>query len=241
MAFSSDGKLLVSVGDDNDHAVAVWNWRKAERIAAAKGGKTQLHTAVFKPSTPKEFATIGDKTLLFWQIDPVTSELKVTKAIFSTGKAAGKSQFVEALVFVPVSIAEGMAVTGMRDGDLYVWRGAQLLDRVIGHANGGTTALLLHGFLLFSAGADRCIKVWNFQLGEVRQNTAPLQIVRTIDLSWKLQDQPGCSQRSGKACITAFGVPRGPYADAALEKLYIGTSFNEIFALHLDSQSAHGT
>ena len=35
MAFSADGKLLVSVGSDDGHSIALWNWRSARRLSDA--------------------------------------------------------------------------------------------------------------------------------------------------------------------------------------------------------------
>lgn len=37
LAFSPDGKTLASVGIDNEHTLAVWDWEREKKITSTKG------------------------------------------------------------------------------------------------------------------------------------------------------------------------------------------------------------
>ena len=49
MDFSRDGKLLMSVGGDDGHTIAIWNWAEGEIMATAKGHGGAVITAGFNP------------------------------------------------------------------------------------------------------------------------------------------------------------------------------------------------
>ena len=61
-----DGKKLASVGLDNDHCVVVWDWKKGEKLAVARGSKDKIFVVCYNPHNPNQLATVGVKHLKFW-------------------------------------------------------------------------------------------------------------------------------------------------------------------------------
>ena len=48
MGFNKDGTKLASVGLDQDHSIAIWDWRKAVRLATCPGHTDKIFEARFK-------------------------------------------------------------------------------------------------------------------------------------------------------------------------------------------------
>lgn len=66
LAYSKDDTLLVSVGNYKDCAVAVWSVRSGELLAASQCD-WPVHAVAWDPSSPAEFATVGENAeLSFW-------------------------------------------------------------------------------------------------------------------------------------------------------------------------------
>jgi WD40 repeat protein len=60
MGFSRDGKLLVSVGLDNDHTMALWDWEKGRVIASEKSSKERIFDIQLSPFSDT-IVTVGVK------------------------------------------------------------------------------------------------------------------------------------------------------------------------------------
>ena len=42
LAFSPNGKYLASVGQDDDHSVAIWDWRSKTKVYSDKSDKVRI-------------------------------------------------------------------------------------------------------------------------------------------------------------------------------------------------------
>ena len=81
MDFSPDGRLLLSVGADNQCSLAVWDWQSGELLATARGhaapivtagfdyhSSTDLNAALRQSDTEYLLTTCGKKHVKFWTL-----------------------------------------------------------------------------------------------------------------------------------------------------------------------------
>uniref|UniRef100_A0A3B3D8S8 Uncharacterized protein n=1 Tax=Oryzias melastigma TaxID=30732 RepID=A0A3B3D8S8_ORYME len=65
--FSADGKSLISVGIDESHSIVIWDWKKGERLAKARGHKEKIFVVKSNPFRMDKLVTVGVKHIKFWQ------------------------------------------------------------------------------------------------------------------------------------------------------------------------------
>lgn len=112
VAFSADGKYLASVGGDDQHSVAVWDWKAQRKVAEIPGDTNKIYQVKWNPKDPKEFVTVGDKHVFFWTFNGSTLTKK--KAMMD-----GKYPWQP---FYSVAFSEkGYACCGGGDGSIYVF------------------------------------------------------------------------------------------------------------------------
>ncbi len=87
VAFTPNGRLLITAGFKNDRGLHVWDWRGAGtgagagvpvRVGAGKLSQKVLSISVFPSGAG--FATAGDKHLKFWSLEPVLAALQANQA-----------------------------------------------------------------------------------------------------------------------------------------------------------------
>uniref|UniRef100_A0AAF5CW20 WD repeat-containing protein 55 homolog n=1 Tax=Strongyloides stercoralis TaxID=6248 RepID=A0AAF5CW20_STRER len=82
--FSNDDELLISVGNQHDKAIAVWNWRQEEVIA--KNNLTSHICAIDVSQNGEYFVTVGVRHVKFWNLsksDEMKGILQGRSAILS--------------------------------------------------------------------------------------------------------------------------------------------------------------
>lgn len=72
LKFSPCSRYLVSLGDENDHGLLVWDWQNRENPRINSNRLTRIvHELVFIPHTTA-FVTAGLEHLKYWKINEVT-------------------------------------------------------------------------------------------------------------------------------------------------------------------------
>ena len=61
-----DGKKLTSVGQDDDHCIVVWDWKKGEKLASTRGHKDNIFLLMWNPNAADQMVTVGVKHIKFW-------------------------------------------------------------------------------------------------------------------------------------------------------------------------------
>ncbi|XP_033971848.1 mitogen-activated protein kinase-binding protein 1-like [Trematomus bernacchii] len=91
VAFSPNGKYIVSVGYQHDMMVNVWNWKKNVVVAANK--VSSKVTAVSFSDDSSYFVTAGNRHVKFWYLDHAkTSKVNATVPLAGAFRAAGRTQ-----------------------------------------------------------------------------------------------------------------------------------------------------
>lgn len=103
LGFSTSGKLLVSVGVNAPHTVAVWRWEEGVNVACTVASEERVFRALFRPNSETQFVTAGVKHLKFWTVAGNTlldKRAVVTKT--AAGKRTTKMQTMLSIAFGPV-------------------------------------------------------------------------------------------------------------------------------------------
>ena len=126
VAFSPDCKRIVSVGNDDDHSVALWEtqsgtWEDGKSVASARGDKSTVLFACFTPSAGKGvvFVTGGVRHVRFWSLAGRSLKSKLGKG---KSKKGPLTQLCGCYVGdVSSNSPDWRIVTGDASGMLNVW------------------------------------------------------------------------------------------------------------------------
>lgn len=162
---------LVSVGDDEDHSIALYeskdSWKSAILKTTMKGNKA-VPFSIATPSggssasNAKQFAICGQKIVDFWTFE--NGALSSKKGLL--GKKGTQQAFLT-IEFISKG-AGGMvsAVVGTADGNLYQFSGRDLSAVVAAH-KGPVTALYYAAGMLVSGGKDGKVVVWDDKIQKI--------------------------------------------------------------------------
>jgi microtubule-associated protein-like 6 len=173
--FSPDGELLVSVGQDDDHSIAVYRWEDGSVLSKSKGDQQKILGVKFAPDS-KGFVQVGVQHVKFWQI--VGRNMKYKKALI------GEKGTMQA--FLSAGYANSNAVVGTGDGHLYAFQG-RTLDQAIKAHDKAIDAMYTYDGGLCSGGKDGKIKLWSSDL----ECTAEFDIA-TLGTSYKPRVRSVC-------------------------------------------------
>uniref|UniRef100_K3XBQ4 HELP domain-containing protein n=1 Tax=Globisporangium ultimum (strain ATCC 200006 / CBS 805.95 / DAOM BR144) TaxID=431595 RepID=K3XBQ4_GLOUD len=205
LAFSSNGKLLASIGQDEHHSLAVYasssgHWFDGALLATTK---TTRHDVLFvtfvddSSSSSYHIVSGGNHHVLFWRLDP--PNLVGTFGVFG---ARAQSQ----PVLCGASLGAAV-VTGCSTGHIYVWESCTVSKAVPAH-NGAVYALHTAKEGYVSGGRDGHVKLWS-------QTMAPLA-------DFNVNDVKPASQNA---------IIRSVFWDTAEDRVLIGTKGGEILEL----------
>lgn len=209
LAFSIQGHKLASVGMDDDHSIAIYDWRQGKLLASGKGDKQKLLACAFVPGktgSSSELVVVGSKVIKFVTI--AGKGLKKRRGILGS-KKGGKIQPFLCLAFSGTS-----PVIGCLDGSLYLFSGYQL-SRVVHAHVGPVTALYSAPEGLVSGGKDGMVLWWNTSLKPIGSG---------MDLSQDCFDCSSAKVRIASVCFAHDGIGNG-------KKTLVGTRSGEIFEI----------
>ncbi|XP_075902321.1 echinoderm microtubule-associated protein-like 6 [Nelusetta ayraudi] len=150
--FSADGRSLVSVGLDDGHSIVVWDWKRGEKLATARGHQEKIFVVKCHPLLVDRLVTVGIKHIHFWQ--HTGGGLTFKRGVF---RSVGRP---ETMMSVCYGRGEPLVFSGAATGDVYIWKEPLLLKRVKGH-DGPVFAMfsLDKGFV--TGGKDGVVVLWD--------------------------------------------------------------------------------
>jgi microtubule-associated protein-like 6 len=161
LGFSHDGRYVAAADLHNDHYVSVWDTANGTRVAEAKGGPDKILDLAWNHSS-HSFVTAGIKHIYFWELK--NGLLESQKGLF--GQAGEQSNMTSA-----GWLADGTAVTGAANGQLYHWRGRELQKTYAVHGAGMPVhALAIIQDRIFSGGKDNKLIELNSSLTKVKEH-----------------------------------------------------------------------
>ncbi|XP_033874936.2 echinoderm microtubule-associated protein-like 6 isoform X2 [Acipenser ruthenus] len=150
--FSADGKSLVSIGIDDNHTIVIWDWKKGEKLATARGHKDKLFVVKCNPHHMDKLVTVGMKHIKFWQ--HAGGGLIFKRGTFGS---AGK---LETMMCASYGRGEDLVFSGAATGDVFIWKDTLLLKTIKAH-DGPVFAMysLDKGFV--TGGKDGVVELWD--------------------------------------------------------------------------------
>jgi WD40 repeat protein len=143
VGFIGDGKYLVTVSNDDNHMVKVWDWKNSAKVAEAKGDANAIFQVRGNPKDASEFVTIDGSSI--------------------KGKRA--SAGAKPLTFYSIAFSEsGFAVAGAEDGNVYIFKGGVVSKTLPWHPKGKVLSIEPFNGGFISGGSDKTLRVWDSKL-----------------------------------------------------------------------------
>lgn len=180
VCFSPTGRLLVSTGMDTDRTIVVHNIETGIVVGSGKIGKGISVLTLSVSWNGENMITAGKNHVKFWDMpnaDGGRVELSSKAGILNKN-----CKTVVSSSYLGVD-----AVTGMADGNIYLWKGRSISRVQRAHAENtpitSMTSLAVSGSSsedseprILTGGKDGCIHIWNSQF--VRQWSFDLKVAR---------------------------------------------------------------
>ena len=125
LPLTGDGKVLASVGLDDNHCIVVWDWKKGERLATTRGHKDKIFMISWNPHVADQLITVGVKHIKFWN--------RAGGGFTSKRGVFGKAGKLTTMLCVAFGVGEGQCFTGGASGLIYHWTGSTLSKTVEAH------------------------------------------------------------------------------------------------------------
>lgn len=159
--FSPCGDYLASVGGDNEHSVAIYEWKTESLLATYKGDREKILGINWSPFDGT-LVTTGVKHIKF-VANAWTSGKAITKGTrFKPKKAVLGSKGKWQNFYTAAFVGGNVTVVGSRGGQLYVFKGTTL-SQVIPKAHAGkvNAVFCLHEHnVLITGGDDGIVSFW---------------------------------------------------------------------------------
>ncbi|CDQ57563.1 unnamed protein product [Oncorhynchus mykiss] len=159
LEFTVDGKSLVSVGIDEGHSIVLWDWKKGEKLAKARGHKDKLFVVKCNPFRMDKLVTVGIKHIKFWQHTDCMCWTQGGGLTFKRG-IFGNLGKLETMMSVCYGRSEDLVFSGSTTGDVYIWRETTLMKTIKAH-DGPVFSMcsLDKGFV--TGGKDGVVELWD--------------------------------------------------------------------------------
>lgn len=174
---AGDGSRIVTVGNDEDHYVCVWDWKGgAGKIAGEKGDKNIIIAAACNPYDGENdgmgtLVTVGVKHIKFWTLEGgLLKGRKGTLGLKTEAQPITCVAFVRSLTRDAEEWGHGYAVTGLHDGGVCIWKSAAAYKVMKAAHKGPVTAITVtyphsdggagKGWVI-TGGRDGRVKTWD--------------------------------------------------------------------------------
>ena len=173
VTFTGCGKYLVTVSNDDNHTLKVWDWEAGKLLTSAKGDASPIFQVRGNHKDFSEVVTVGKRHAMFWTWDA------------SAGKLSGKraSSAGQPLTFYSVAFSEkGYACLGCEDGGVYVYSGGKPAKTFPKLHDGKVLTIDYYAGGIVTGGADCVVNVLDKRM-EVSKKVVLSEKVSSVHIS----------------------------------------------------------
>lgn len=161
LQFSPAGDKLLSLGEDDHHSVAIYDWANGIQLCTAKCSPKPVYGVAWHPTNPNEFTAVGIS--LFSTFTQSGQTLRGHK-----GRLNGL-QPKEQLVVVQY-ILNNVCMTGSSAGNMYSWNGGAMGKALKAHEGGMWVIEKDNNPQQFwTGGNDGLVILWNAQYKQLKK------------------------------------------------------------------------
>ncbi|KAJ1511739.1 Cilia- and flagella-associated protein 44 [Coelomomyces lativittatus] len=160
LSFSQDGQLLVSVANEPDYTLSVWDWKREHANLRTKAFSQDIYTSAFSPLSNQIIVSSGMGHIKFWKMASTFTGLKLQGSLGKFG--ATELTDIPCFVFLP----SGKVISGTETGNLLLWDAGFIKYEITNKQGkpchvGSIDCCLLDGGFLITAGEDGYIRSWD--------------------------------------------------------------------------------
>jgi len=119
--FSPSGKLLLTMGADENHSIAIYDWKESRILYSTTTSPNFIHQCKFLGSDCK-FGVSGDAFFHIWERTELPIRYRRKRCLF------GKAFKIQAMTCI-VNFS-GKIITGGKDGGIYMWEGRSCVKSI---------------------------------------------------------------------------------------------------------------
>jgi WD40 repeat protein len=184
LAFTQDGKRLVSAGMDPSHTVAVWEWKNDKRSDPLCKVDLKTEKIFALGCNPRDDVIVacGVRMIEFLRTGHSRTGQRVLEhlpGVFSSANRAthGLSPTMLCCAFTKTEFSltsslrnavEGLCLTGSDIGNIYLWKREEQMDMIVAAHKGCVYALSTAINAFLSGGKDGKVRLWNNDLEPLR-------------------------------------------------------------------------
>ena len=222
LTFSGCGKYLVTVSNDDQHSLRVWDWEAGKLLATTKGDPSPIYMVRGNHKDKSEFVTVGQRHVCFWTWDKDAKTLVGRKA-----SSAGPGS--TPLTFYSVAFSEkGYACLGCEDGGVYVYSGGKPAKTFPKLHDGKVLSIDYYAGGIVTGGSDCVVNVLDKRM-EVSKRIALSDKVSSVHI----KDDDLLIGTMGAQVFQCTDYAKGDHAEADLDLITQGHSDGELWALSL--------
>ncbi|XP_062907293.1 cilia- and flagella-associated protein 44 [Mobula hypostoma] len=160
--FNTSGNLLVSVGENPDYMVTIWNWKQEQIVLRSKAFSQDVYRITFSLENEEQLTSSGTGHIKFWKMVETFTGLKLQGELGRFGKTALTD------IVGYVELPDGKVISGCEWGNMLLWDGGLIkveLRRKGGRPchQGSINQFVLDEGELITIGSDGCVRVWDFE------------------------------------------------------------------------------
>ena len=226
VCFTGCGKYVVSVSNDDQHSVKLWDWEAGRCLVTAKGDASPIFMVRANHKDKTEFVTVGKRHAVFWSWDKDAVKLTCKRA-----SSAGQP-----LTFYSVAFSEkGYACLGCEDGGVHVFAGGKPAKVFPKIHDGKVLSVDYYAGGIVTGGSDRIVNVLDKRM----------EVSKRIELSEKvssvhIRDDDLLIGTMGAQVYQCLGYSRAERTEEAeLDLVTSGHSDGELWGLAVSKDNKY--
>ncbi|KAH9157942.1 hypothetical protein AeRB84_000261 [Aphanomyces euteiches] len=161
LAWMSDERTLLSIGQDCFHSLAIYQWPTASLTGMPQlihtDRTSRYHVLALHPVSPLVFVTCGQRHINFWYQE--STETSPGLVFQSKPGVLGKKAKMQTLVSV-ASITEKLVISGTVRGEIWLWEGRNVIKIIFAHSAAVNVLHIFSGGVV-SGGKDGKVRLWS--------------------------------------------------------------------------------